>query len=414
MNKIGKAIIWNTLGSTVYLGCLWLLNILVVRVGNYSEAGVLSLAISVANVVQSISLAGIRNFQVSDVEGKYTNFTYIVARYITSSLGFIGCMLFVLFNSYSRYQTACVMAMCIYRILDGLTDVYHGILQKNWRLDLVGKALILRGIGVVLSFTIILQATKSLFYAILGMTILSFLIFLFGEHHFAGKIDNVSRHFDWGSTTGLILHTIPLALYTTLLNGISVVTRYYIELIEGEEKLGYYSSIASPALIVQVAATYIFTPLIGKFAEYNKQKEEEKFIRLMWKCVLLIAAVFVTAILVCLFLGDFGLKLLFGETILSYSDLLMPIVLSTGLTAIVLFQSMLLVVLRDMVGVTVGNVIGFAANLVLAPMYLKTEGLQGANTALILSLTVDVVVLSIFTFIKIRRERGTEDGAKAG
>ena len=81
-NNISKAFIWNTLGSGVYLGCLWLLNILVVRFGSYSEAGILSLAISIANVVQSVSLAGIRNYQVSDVKERYSNYTYICVRYI--------------------------------------------------------------------------------------------------------------------------------------------------------------------------------------------------------------------------------------------------------------------------------------------------------------------------------------------
>lgn len=412
MKSIGKAIFWNTLGSTIYLGCLWLLNILVVRVGNYEEAGVLALAISVANVVQSISLAGVRNFQVSDIEGVYSNKTYILARYITSCVGFGACIIFVICNSYSYYQVACIIAMCVYRIVDGLTDVYHGILQKNWRLDIVGKSLILRGIGVVVSFTIILQITKSLFYAILGMTVLSFAIYFSLEKRQSAKVDQLSGIFRWQEVKGLLVKTIPLVVYTTLLNGISVVTRYFVELYEGKEVLGYYSSIASPALIVQVAATYVFTPLIGKFAEYDQQEDERSFVRLMIRCVVLLLLLFAIAVPVCVFLGDWGLTLLFGESILPYAYLLVPIVLSTGLTAMVLFQSMLLVVLRDMTAVTIGNALGFLSNTILAPIFLRREGIQGANTALILSLTIDVLCLAGLTFYRIhkkRLQRGTKD-----
>ncbi|MFQ9152775.1 MAG: lipopolysaccharide biosynthesis protein [Blautia sp.] len=180
-NNISKAFIWNTLGSGVYLGCLWLLNILVVRFGSYSEAGILSLAISIANVVQSVSLAGIRNYQVSDVKERYSNYTYICVRYITASIAFAGCIFFLLINAYSRYQVLCIIGMSVYRMIDALTDVYHGILQKKWRLDIVGKALAIRGVLIVSVFITILSIGKDLLLAIIGMTVVSFAEFIVFE-----------------------------------------------------------------------------------------------------------------------------------------------------------------------------------------------------------------------------------------
>ena len=402
--NVKKSILWNSIGSTVYLACLWLLNILVVRLGNYTEAGILSLSISIANVIQSISLAGIRNYQVSDVNSRYSNNTYIITRYITSLLGFVICIIFVAVNPYSIYQVFCIILMSIYRIIDALSDVYHGILQKKWKLDIVGKALVIRGIGIVVAFSLMLYFFQNLLYAILAMIVISSVILLFYEKKWATIIDKIDHLIDKKSILSLIKHAIPLVAYSTLLNSISVVTRYYIEYYCGEEALGYYSSIASPALIVQVAATYIFNPLIGMFANLYQDRKYVRFKQLMLKCLGLICGIIIITIICCVLLGEWGLELLFGRDILTYSYLLIPIVVSTALTALVLFVSMLLVVVRNLKGLVLGNGIGFAVNLILCPIFLAKFGLQGANYILIFSLIIDTVLLILILLFSIRKE----------
>lgn len=404
MESVSKSIIWNTVGSTVYLGALWLLNILVVRFGDYSEAGILSLAISIANVVQSIALAGIRNYQVSDVKNQYSNYTYIITRYITSFIGIMGCIIFIGINRYNLYQSICIMSMSLYRIIDALIDVYHGILQKKWRLDIVGKALAIRGVGCVIIFTVILGWTQNLFYAIIGMIIVSILIFVILELPQTKKTETIDRNINLKGIKALIIYAIPLTVYTTLLNSISVTTRYYIELICGESALGYYASIASPALIVQVAATYIFSPLIGLFANLYEQKIYSKFKTMIVKCFGIILIVILVAIIACQFLGDWGLKLLFGEKILAYNYLLLPIVFSTALTAVVLFLSMLLTVVRSLKELVFANMIGFIFNLCVSPWAIKRYSMQGANYILIISLLIDAILLLIFIRKKLIKQ----------
>ena len=61
-----QSILWNSWGSMFYLGCQWLLTILVVRISGVDNAGLLSLAMSVSNIWYSLAVYGMRNFQVSD------------------------------------------------------------------------------------------------------------------------------------------------------------------------------------------------------------------------------------------------------------------------------------------------------------------------------------------------------------
>ena len=69
--SIQSSIVWNSVGSIFYLGCQWLITVLVVRLSGVDEAGVLSLAMSVCNIWYCLSVYGMRNFQISDTENKY-------------------------------------------------------------------------------------------------------------------------------------------------------------------------------------------------------------------------------------------------------------------------------------------------------------------------------------------------------
>ena len=69
--SIKASVIWNSMGSMVYLISQWLISVLVVRVSGVEVAGNLTLAMSIKNVFYSIAMQGIRNYQVSDTNEKY-------------------------------------------------------------------------------------------------------------------------------------------------------------------------------------------------------------------------------------------------------------------------------------------------------------------------------------------------------
>ena len=69
--SLQSSIAWNSIGSIFYLGCQWLMTVVVVWIAGLETAGILSLAMSVSNIWYSFAVYGMRNFQVSDTVGKY-------------------------------------------------------------------------------------------------------------------------------------------------------------------------------------------------------------------------------------------------------------------------------------------------------------------------------------------------------
>lgn len=73
---IKKNMLYNTIGSLTYQGCLWIATVLVVILSNgYSDSDILSFAMTIGNMFSAIGTYSMMTYQVSDVKGKYSQRT---------------------------------------------------------------------------------------------------------------------------------------------------------------------------------------------------------------------------------------------------------------------------------------------------------------------------------------------------
>ena len=93
-----KNVLWNTFGSVYYSLCQWVMTLIVVRfTAGYNDAGMLGLAMTVTNSFATVAFFGMRNFQISDVTGRYSDEEYVMSRRITAILSFALCALYLVF-----------------------------------------------------------------------------------------------------------------------------------------------------------------------------------------------------------------------------------------------------------------------------------------------------------------------------
>ena len=87
-------ILYNAAGSLIYLGCQWLLTVLVVRLSDGLEyAGNLALAMSIANIFVPFAQYRMRTIQVSDVSHSFSAGDYLGFRFLTVIAALIGSMI---------------------------------------------------------------------------------------------------------------------------------------------------------------------------------------------------------------------------------------------------------------------------------------------------------------------------------
>lgn len=381
--NLKKNVIWNSVGAVFFLACHWLITILVVRLSDdYTNAGTLSLSMQIANIFAIIALFNVRNYQVSD-SGEYSSGEYMVHRLLTCLLAFVLCLVTTLISGYSLFVSVCILGFMILKLTENFADVFHGIAQKSWRLDIAGKSFISRGTLTVVSFTVGFIFTDNLAVAIIAMAVTNLLSLIFYDYIAIKKTVSLDFNTSVKRILGLSLICLPMVGYGLCIHSITPIAKCLLEAFHGTENLGYYSSITTVSSLIQSFSVIIFTPLIGLFTEYYEKNEKEKITKLLIKLFLMISGITALAMLCVFLFGDFAMVLVFNESIRPYVYLLYPTVIASALTALVWLIGMVLVVMRNMKILLVGALAGLITSVVLSIILIPSLAFEGTNIAII-------------------------------
>lgn len=162
MKQINKNIFWNAVGNTAYNGLQWLITVIVTRRAGFGEAGILALAMSLSLTFRTVAYFGIRNFQVSDNKNRYSDGDYMGFRIITCTASVFLCMIFAAVNGYGSVQITEIFLYMLFRISEGFSDFFQGVMQKNERLDAAGIILTVKAVLTTVFFIAGFYITGSL------------------------------------------------------------------------------------------------------------------------------------------------------------------------------------------------------------------------------------------------------------
>ena len=373
---IQESIVWNSVGSLVYLATQWLTTILVVRLAGVDAAGNLTLAMSIGNLVYSIALFGMRNFQVSDIAEEYRNGIYIASRLLTCVFSVASGIGYVLIMSYTVEQRWCIGFYCVFKAS-----------EASW---------VLKGVCTFVVFCGVLYATQNIVLAVFAMTLASFCVILLYDVPNNRKIADIDVIWKLGEIWSLLRKCLPLLIYSIFTTAIATVPRLVLEKISGSYALGIYGSVAAPAMIVQMGASYIYSPFITLFAERYHIKDKRGFWHAFKNCFLGIAILSVCALIGGKIFGYWGLLLLYGKEVASYEYLLLPLIGATILTAILWLFCGILTAVREFKGLIIGNVAAVLFSILGSIILIPKIGMQGATAALCIALIVSCLILFVY------------------
>lgn len=399
-------IFWNTFGSIFYSFCQWLITIIVVKLATYETAGYLSLAMTTSSSFSAIALFSMRNYQVSDVSGEYTDDVYVGSRFLTSVLSFISCFICVIVSN-TVNQILCTLAFMIIRIAEALADVLHGINQKYERYDYIGISYIMRGILTVLFFVIPLAMTGNLPFTLSVVAFINFIVVCFFDWRMTYSIAKF-RVTLWDSKVfDLMKKCIPIVIFSFLLSLENLIPKSILQEEYGAAQLGIYSSMASPTLVVQVFSMVAFSPFLPMISEKIYNGERHAFKNILHKTYIIFAGLSIIVTIGAVLLGKLGLKILFGDSILQYYSIFLPIVWCTILTGIVWVMSSIVVALRRTKSLLIGMLIDFLLCIFLSRYFIMTYGMNGVNIVQIIVLSIYILYMIIICeCTKVKKEKG--------
>lgn len=395
--SVRKNILWNTSGSIFYLGCQWLTTVLIVRLcHNYEEAGIYSLAMSISNIFYIIATYNIRNYQVSDINEVFGNNDYFYHRICTTIISFAILISFISLEYNDTKTKIILIGYLFFRSTETSTDYFHGIDQKHDRMDIVGISYFIRGITLLSSFAIMEYLFDNLGLTIIVSTVMVYSEVVIWDYRKSNFISKIINKIDYQKVKKLFVLSLPLLIYGISLNILSAIPRINCEKILGSKMLGYYSSIATPAVIIQSIATVIFLPLNGMFTEAYNKKESRLFWKLFWGVLLGCFALGGAAVLTMSFMGEFIIKILYNDLeIVKYSYLLKSTVVCTAMVAIIWFLEMIITIIRELRTLAIISILGMVVEVAISQYYLNAFMLNGLNWSLMIGYSVLIILMIV-------------------
>lgn len=396
--------IWNTAGSLIYLGCQWLTTVLVVVLSNdYTNSGILAFAMATGVLFASIGLFGMKPVLVSDIDHKFSYQNYVAFRILTNLLGASFCVVYSLFMCSDMAQLMVSLAYLLFKIDECLCDVLYGIEQANYRMDYIGISMTIRGPVSLALFCLGLTSLNSLLFAILLMwagCFMTTLIYDIPRARVFGKIwpnINKSTFKELFSETFFSMATNAVIVY--MVSGV----RQIFGNISGSEMLGIYAAIATPAVLVQVAANYLYAPILRDIAIWHREGLAT-FRKKFNKLFLLVLVAIIALVLVLIPIGNVCLPIIYGDTINEYMYTFPFVLIATGAVGLINLFYNAFVVLREKKKLVLIVAVGTILTYSLCYPLINALGMNGINICIIVG-NLSASVIGYFLIIKKDKPR---------
>lgn len=399
--KVKNSIIYNTVGTFFYFFCQWAITVLVVKIGGYSNSGILSITISMTNIFYMISMYGVRSFQVSDIKNEYKDGDYLFVRLITSAVSLIFFCLTLLFLKYESKIQLCMIIYFFFKLGESITDLNFGFFQRYNFYRYIGISYILKGLATLLVFSMTLYFSQNLLLTLLLETlILWFFIIIYDFRKIKNKL-NLKMKKD--KILQLLKICFSLMLYTLILPYLNFITRYQVEKFFGTEELGYYSAITMVIVVICTLFGSIFVIIIPKISYMYKEKNMNKIIKVIFKINLAIIVFTIMSIIGAITLGNTVFSIIFTKTIEKYMYLLIPTIITSATLGILNYLSTILISFHDLKFVLVANLIPAIFCTFSIKVFILKYKMLGSLYSLAASLIIGVLIVGIRIFYLLKK-----------
>lgn len=375
----------NLFGYGFYMGCQWLVNILVVRLSGYSDAGILALAISVTSLFYVLSHFNIRTFQVSDYQNLFTSQEYTGQRIVNCAAAFVLCVIYSLILGYGGEKLICIVVYMGFKLTEAFLDVLHGIIQKSWRLDLIGYSFALRGIVSISLFAGGLLFFHNLIIAVSMMFIGSLLLLFIFEIPISNRYSSVKPKIDFKRLTSLYKSSVWMVIFYFVFNILTILPRTVLEATHGTDVLGIFTSVAAPVFLLQISSQIILMPIINVLTKHVENRDRKSFLKALLIGFIGISVICALIFVAAVFLGDWALILVYGESIAPYTGYFLPLIVSTYFLVLSSLATTALTVLRAMKKMVLSAVLSMIPCMISSFALIPDYGLDGITAVMVIS-----------------------------
>ena len=383
-----SAYFWNTVGSMLNAFQSVVMLMVLTRACDLETAGVFTIAYASANLFLNIGNYGMRNYQASDVEPKYSFSTYARSRAITDMAMLTCSAVYLIWSAitvgYGWYKVAVIFCMTLFKLVDSIEDVTDGNYQQHGRLDLGGKLQAARLSSTLIVFCFAVVITDDLLTPLVLATVWTIAVYVMGVSFIYKKLELPARGLlevcpATRSVLSLLKECFPLFLAAFLLFYIGNAPKYAIDAYMDDVSQAIFGFIAMPVFVVGLLAQFIYMPIIEPLGRQWSNGDVAGFRKEFFKQVGYIAALTLLCDAGAAVLGAPVLGMLYNTDLSTHISELIVLVTGGGFLAITSLMTMGITIMRKQRHLTMGYVVVALSALVFSPMAVLMGGLTGAS-----------------------------------
>ena len=384
--------IWNTIGGLINAFQSVIILMVLTRSLDMEYAGIFTIAWAIANLVITIGKYGVRNYQVTDVNEKYSFNDYFSNRVIVSILMIIFTCIYVCFlsisNQYAFDKTVIVFLMCYLKLIDSVEDVFHGMYQQHERLDVASKCMSIRLILSTVCLCVCSIIFKDLLISSIITCVFSTFIFVYLLKITYSIFSLPKIQFDFFNAKRILKDCFPIFAGSFLSFYILNAPKYAIDALLSSELQAYYGFISMPVFVIGLLNNFVFQPILTTVANCYETKNKDQFFQLIKRQIVVILIITIVALIGSYVLGIPVLSILYNCDLSNYKVDLLILMLGGGILAYVGFLTTIITLMRNQNIILIGYVIGGILAIVLSQLVVSLYGLRGASILYLLLISV--------------------------
>ena len=415
---------WVILGNVIYAASQWGMLVSLAKLGSTEMVGQFALGLAVTAPITMFAGLKMRDIQATDAQHDFLFGDYLGIRLTTSALAMLLIMAVAIVANYALETRLVIIAVGLSKSIESISDVFHGLLQAQERMDRIAKSLIIRGPLSLVALTIGVYLTGSVFWGVMGLVLVWALVLFFYDLQSGIWIMKEIRRAQalspnpknvWKETLKPRWHfqtlirlfwlALPLGFVELLCSLQDSISRFFVDKHLGASLLGIFAALAYFGRAGDLVAHALGHSASPRLSRHYVEKNVFAFRSLMLRLAALGAGLGVAGVFVAWWLGAPIVALVYKPEYIR-QDVFVALMLAAGLNYVAKFMIYVLTAARSLrsqmwleIGVTVTLII---CSALLIPFY----GLNGAAWALVIACGMEATgafILGLWTTSALKK-----------
>ncbi len=406
--------VWNTIGLASWGVAFPILSIIVTQLVGTEQAGMFTMAFTVALLLMFVANYGVRTYQVSDLDEEYSFSDYQANRVLTCAIMLLVGFAYGAIRGYGTEMMTICTGVYIYKMVDGWADVYEGRLQQMDKLYLAGISQTIRSVAVLVAFSLILLITRNLLVSCIVMAVVALITLFVVTIPLALFETPKSRRFNPISAMTLLKQCFPLFVALFMYNLIENMPKFMMEGMLPYDNQLYYNAMWFPANALVIVVQVIYKPLLVRMASIWSDMRTRKRFDILVIAMLVVIVLFTCGLAAIMWaIGAQVLGLLYGVDFQDYRGLIVVMIITGGVSAAIDFIYQVVTLLRKQGSVTKLYLVTFGFSLFIPTLLVGFTGLPGAVLSYLIIMSF-LLVLLVWEYLRIRIALANEPVDKDG